>query len=162
MTSAVSDLARVDRTPARDHEDPVASTGKGWPLSSLPESMIAADPPEARGLPRDEVRLLVTHVEDDSVIHTRFTHLPEFLRDGDVIVVNTSATLNAALAARRPNGDEIELHLSQRLSADQWVVELRLPTPRGTEPLRTATVGETIEIPAGGTVNLLSHYTRDH
>lgn len=160
MTSAVSDLSRVDRKSAGG-DDSVAATGKGWPLSSLPESMIATDPPEARGLARDEVRLLVTHVEDDSVIHTRFTHFPEFLREGDVIVVNTSATLNAALAARRPNGEEIELHLSQRLSADEWVVELRLPTLRGTEPLRTATAGETIEIPAGGAVNLLSHYTRD-
>ncbi len=160
MTSVVSELQRVDRKTADGHDESVASAGKGWPLASLAESMIAKDPPEARGLARDEVRLLVTHIEDDSVIHTRFIHFPEFLRNGDVIVVNTSATINAALAARRPNGEAIELHLSQRLSGDEWVVELRRPTLGGTEPLRTATVGETIKIPAGGSVNLVSRYTR--
>ena len=160
MTSAVSDVARVNRKGVDEHDDSIAAAGKGWPLSSLPESMIAKDPPEARGLARDEVRLLVTHIEDDSVVHTHFTHFPEFLRSGDVIVVNTSATINAALSARRPNAEVIELHLSQRLSGDEWVVELRRPTLHGTEPLRTASAGETIEIPAGGTVNLVSHYTR--
>jgi S-adenosylmethionine:tRNA ribosyltransferase-isomerase len=160
MTSAVSELSRVDRKPGSGPDGSADSGGKSWPLSSLPESLVAKEPPEARGLARDEVRLLVTHIEDDSVIHTRFTHLPELLRNGDVIVVNTSATINAALIARRFNGEVIELHLSQRLSGDEWVVELRRRTARGTEPLRTATAGETIEIPAGGTVSLLSHYTR--
>jgi len=161
MTSVVSDLARVDRKPQGGHDSSAASAGKGWSLSSLPESMIAKDPPEARGLARDEVRLLVTHIADDSVIHTRFTQFPDFLRDGDVIVVNTSATINAALAARRRDGEAIELHLSQRLHGDRWVVELRRLTARGTEPLRTARPGEIIETPAGGSVTLLSHYRRN-
>jgi S-adenosylmethionine:tRNA ribosyltransferase-isomerase len=161
MTSGVSDLARVDRKPQGGHDDSPASAGKGWPLSSLPESMIAKDPAEARGLARDEVRLLVTRIEDDSVVHTRFTHFPDFLRNGDVIVVNSSATINASLAARRPGGEAIELHLSQQQHGDRWVVELRRLTARGTEPLHTARAGETIETPAGGSVTLLSHYTRD-
>jgi S-adenosylmethionine:tRNA ribosyltransferase-isomerase len=158
MTAAISDLARVDPNPSEGDGSAIPS-GKSWPLATLPEWMIAKDPPEARGLARDEVRLLVTHIEDDSVVHTRFTHLPDFLRKGDVIVVNTSATINAALTARRPDGEVIELHLSQRLSGDEWVVELRRLTSHGTEPLRTATAGETIEIPAGGTVHLIRHYT---
>ena len=68
---------------------------------TVPESLVAHEPPEARGLARDEVRLLVSSLADDSVVHTRFRGFPEYLRAGDALVVNTSATLNAASPGRR-------------------------------------------------------------
>jgi S-adenosylmethionine:tRNA ribosyltransferase-isomerase len=126
---------------------------------ALPSSLEAHEPPEARGLARDEVRLMVSYLGDDAVTHTRFTSLPSLLRRGDVLVVNESATVNAALPATRASGQRIELHLSQRLSGRQWVVELREPTAdRGTVPLYTAARGETILLPAGASIQLIEPY----
>jgi S-adenosylmethionine:tRNA ribosyltransferase-isomerase len=124
---------------------------------TLPPELEAREPAEARGLARDEVRLMVTF-DDDSVTHTRFTRFPHFVNPGDVLVVNTSATINAALPATRPDGEPVELHLSQRLPGGQWVVELRRLAERGTEPLLTANVGERLALPAGGTAALLAPY----
>ncbi len=67
----------------------------------LPPALAAGEPPEARGLGRDDVRLMVQRVSDDSILHTRFASLPDFLQAGDVLVVNTSATINAAFPAIR-------------------------------------------------------------
>ncbi|MBA2783121.1 MAG: S-adenosylmethionine:tRNA ribosyltransferase-isomerase, partial [Rubrobacteraceae bacterium] len=67
----------------------------------LPQELEAGEPPEARGLRRDEVRLMVSYLNDDSVVHSKFGDLPEFLRAGDTLVVNTSGTMNAALPAER-------------------------------------------------------------
>ena len=108
----------------------------------LPPELEASEPPEARGVARDEVRLLVSYAADDAIVHTRFTSFPDFLRAGDVLVVNTSATVNAALPATRPDGESVELHLSQRLPDGSWSVELRRPVEgRGTLPLLGARAG---------------------
>src|SRR5919112_506804 len=97
----------------------VATTMKNFTLIRLPDSAIpgfrALDftlPPEleARGLARDEVRLMVSYRADDRVIHTQFHDLGAFLEPGDVLVINTSGTLNAALEATRANGQAVELH----------------------------------------------------
>jgi S-adenosylmethionine:tRNA ribosyltransferase-isomerase len=129
------------------------------PLSfTLPASLEAHEPAEARGLERDEVRLMVSFPDDDTMIHTRFTRFPELLREGDVLVVNTSATIDAALHATRLNGERIELHLSQRLPDDHWVVELRRPATHGTERLLTAQAGERIALAEGGLVSLIAPY----
>src|SRR5690349_96211 len=95
----------------------------------LPE-LEAHEPPEARGLTRDEVRLMVSYRSDDRVVHTRFRDLPSFLQAGDVLVINTSGTLNAAIEATRSDGMALELHLSTRLPADLWIVEVRPPDGR--------------------------------
>jgi S-adenosylmethionine:tRNA ribosyltransferase-isomerase len=65
----------------------------------LAPSLEAHEPPEARGLTRDSVRMLVTYRSDDHIVHAHFRDLPLFLAAGDLIVVNTSGTLNAALQA---------------------------------------------------------------
>lgn len=124
----------------------------------LPTSLEAHEPPEARGLARDEVRLMASYTGDDAITHTRFTSLPSLLRRGDVLVVNESATVNAALPAVRHDGERIELHLSQRLPDDRWVVELRRLGEHGTLPLRTAVEGEVLALPAGAHVQLLAPY----
>ena len=49
---------------------------------TLPANLEAAEPPEARGLRRDEVRLLVSDVETDSIEHARFGDLPRWLSAG--------------------------------------------------------------------------------
>ena len=64
----------------------------------------AREPPEARGLARDGVRLLVSRAGGELITHARFRHLPDYLRPGDVVVVNASATINASLDAVREGG----------------------------------------------------------
>ena len=70
---------------------------------TLPPALEAAEPPEARGLARDAVRLMVAR-DGEPLVHTRFRELPRQLRAGDLLVVNESATLPAALDARRADG----------------------------------------------------------
>lgn len=126
----------------------------------LPPELEAGEPPEARGLARDAVRLMVSHYADDRVRHTRFRALPEVLAPGDLLVINTSATLNAALAARRPDGSPAELHLSTQLPAGLWVVELRLPDGVATRPFYHAAPGETLDLPGGASATLLTPHRR--
>ncbi|MDP1847042.1 MAG: S-adenosylmethionine:tRNA ribosyltransferase-isomerase, partial [Solirubrobacteraceae bacterium] len=59
-------------------------------------------PPEARGLARDGVRMLVA--DGDGLTHAHARDLPAHLAAGDVLVVNTSATVPAALAATAADG----------------------------------------------------------
>src|ERR1051326_913407 len=58
----------------------------------LPPELEAGEPPEARGLARDEVRLMVSYRSDNRVVHTRFRELGNFLVEGDLLVINTSGT----------------------------------------------------------------------
>lgn len=127
----------------------------------LPADREAGEPPEARGLARDEVRLLVSHYRDDRLEHARFRDLDRYPRAGDLLAINTSGTLNAAIHARRADGTPLELHLSTRLPADLWSVELRLPDPAGSRPFRGAVAGETLHLPAGGIVTLHTPYRAD-
>jgi S-adenosylmethionine:tRNA ribosyltransferase-isomerase len=134
---------------------------------TLPDSLAAHEPPEARGLARDGVRLLVSRLEDDSISHARFRHFPDFLTSGDLVVVNTSATINASLEAWREGtdvrpGEPIELHLSTPWPEglpNHWVVELRRPSTDGkTSPLLDAQPGERITLHPGATAMLLMPY----
>jgi S-adenosylmethionine:tRNA ribosyltransferase-isomerase len=112
----------------------------------LPEELEAREPPEARGLRRDQVRLLVSYRADDRIIHTRFDELPALLSASDLLVGNVSATLPAALTATRADGAKIALHLSTQLEEQIWAVEAR----------KTAmTAGELLALPGRGTARLL-------
>jgi S-adenosylmethionine:tRNA ribosyltransferase-isomerase len=125
---------------------------------TLPSHLEAAEPPEARGLTRDGVRLLVSHIDTDSIAHSRFRELPQWLSAGDLLVVNTSGTLNAALIARARNGDRFEVHLSTRLPGNLWVIEVRRPGPVASLPFRDGCAGTVYELEAGGCVTLLAPY----
>lgn len=124
----------------------------------LTPELEAHEPPEARGLRRDEVRLLVSNLENDSIEHARFADLPRWLSEGDLLVVNTSATLNAALPATTDEGRPFELHLSTRLPGGLWSVELRQPAEKSSLPFTAAHAGMTLELPAGGRATLLAPY----
>jgi S-adenosylmethionine:tRNA ribosyltransferase-isomerase len=117
----------------------------------LPPGLEAGQPPEARGLARDDVRLLVAG--DSGLRHARFSGLGQFLSAGDVLVINTSATLAAAVDGRRPDGSVVTVHFSTRLDDGSWLVELR-PLGRATGPVTDAQPGERIELPAGAALTL--------
>ena len=131
----------------------------GLPLLNFTMSseLEAGEPPEARGLSRDEVRLMVSHIATNQVVHTRFRHIADFLEPGDVVVINTSGTLNAALPAIRFDGKHYELHLSTHLPANHWVVEMRAyqdNKEKMTTPFYDIQEGESFELPEGARVTL--------
>jgi S-adenosylmethionine:tRNA ribosyltransferase-isomerase len=113
----------------------------------------AHEPAELRGTGRDDVRMIVSDRVTGEVTDTHFRALPEFLRPGDLLVVNTSATLPAALSALRGNGDEIALHWSASLPGGLSVVE-----PRKIE----AHSGEVLTLPGGARATLLAPYRDSH
>jgi S-adenosylmethionine:tRNA ribosyltransferase-isomerase len=124
----------------------------------LPSELEAHEPPEARGLRRDAVRLMVSNLETDSIEHARFADLPRWLSPGDLLVVNTSATINAALPAASDDGGRFELHVSTRLPGGLWSVELRQLSDKGSRPYAEALAGTELRLPAGGRVTLLAPY----
>lgn len=115
----------------------------------LPDELSASAPPEARGLARDEVRLLVA--SPAGVHHTVFSSLGSHLRPGDLLVVNTSGTLPAAVDAVR-GGGPVVVHFSTALDDGSWVVELRAPGG----PLLDGRAGERVELPGGASLTLLA------
>jgi S-adenosylmethionine:tRNA ribosyltransferase-isomerase len=98
---------------------------------TLPADGEAGAPPEDRGLLRDEVRLMA--VRPDGLDHRRFRDLPELLEPGDLVVVNTSATLPARVEARGADDRIVPLHVSTELDDGSWVVEVRRPRNDGPD-----------------------------
>lgn len=118
----------------------------------------ATEPPEARGITRDAVRMLVAYRHDLHTVHVHAHDLPQFLDEGDLVVVNTSGTLAAALDALGEDGTPLVVHLSQRLPADLWLVELRRPNGRATEPWFAEPPGRTLRLVGGGLVHLAARF----
>jgi len=113
----------------------------------LPRELEAATPPEVRGTGRDDVRLLVT--TPHGLTHSHFRRLREFLNPGDLIVLNRSATVPAALEAHRDDHTPVRLHISTRLPADLCIVEAYQTRVNQFERLR---------LPGGGLAELLTPY----
>jgi len=99
----------------------------------LPPDLEASSPPESRGLTRDAVRMMVAYKRDGRLVHSTFALLPAFLDAGDIVVVNTSGTIPAAIDAVASNGTPLVVHLSTQLDDGRWVVEPRRPSGRATE-----------------------------
>ncbi|HZE04566.1 MAG TPA: S-adenosylmethionine:tRNA ribosyltransferase-isomerase [Solirubrobacteraceae bacterium] len=112
----------------------------------LPHGLEATAPPEQRGMRRDDVRLLVADGAAGGLVHARFSELPDLLDAGDLLVINVSQTLPAAVAGVRGDGEPVRIHFSTRAPerGTQWrVVELR--SPDGAVP-QQAEVGERIAL----------------
>jgi S-adenosylmethionine:tRNA ribosyltransferase-isomerase len=114
----------------------------------------ASEPPEAHGVARDRVRLLVA--QPSGINHARFADLGDYLRPGDLLVVNNSATLPAAVDGSR-SGQPIAVHFSTALDHHVWVVELRPPS-NATGHLGDIRVGERIDLPDGAVLVVSSSY----
>jgi S-adenosylmethionine:tRNA ribosyltransferase-isomerase len=113
---------------------------------------------------RDDIALLVSRKGDGALISACFDELSDFLEAGDLLVVNTSATLPAAIPGRL-DGRAMELHLSTSVgeeppasaapSDELWVVEPRTADRR---PLRVQRARARVELPGGGAAELLAPY----
>lgn len=129
---------------------------------SLPPELEASEPPEARGLRRDQVRLMVSNYSTDRIKHASFHDLPKFLNRGDVLVINTSRTRNSALLATRVDGTLLELHLSIHMADDLWTVEVRSLDETGkSKHFEDARAGETLLLPEGISATLIGPYISD-
>lgn len=115
-------------------------------LAAAARLLEATAPPERRGIKRDAVRLLVTNRRLATHDHHRFFNLPAVLRAGDLLVVNDSATLPAALTAVRANGESVALHLATMIDRRIWMVE----------PRATVLCGEELRLPDGGSVVMIA------
>lgn len=82
----------------------------------LPEELIAQTPLERR----DGSRLLVLDKNTGAMQHRHFYELPEFLREGDCLVLNDSRVLPARLIGRRSSGGSVELVLLRDLGGGRW------------------------------------------
>jgi S-adenosylmethionine:tRNA ribosyltransferase-isomerase len=92
------------------------------------------------------------------ILHARFDELGDALDPGDLLVVNVSATVPAALAATRGDGSAIRVHVATRaprLGPSWRVVELR--TADGSRPL-TGRTGEELALPDGARLQLVAPY----
>jgi S-adenosylmethionine:tRNA ribosyltransferase-isomerase len=123
----------------------------------LPPELEASEPPEARGLTRDAVRMLVAHRDTGELVHATFDALPSFLDPGDLVVLNTSGTLPAALDALAADGTRVGIHLSTQLDERHWVVEPRRDGGRWVDgdPPRRLALGE------GACLDLIERYRGD-
>jgi len=119
----------------------------------LPAHLEKGEPPGRR----DEVRLMVGSRSDQQIIDTTFPHLPDFLRSGDVLVINTSATLPAALDATTERGEQVVVHFSSRLPDSNWTVEVRRPQGLGTKPLPDFGGGR-LSLEGGGAITTIARH----
>jgi S-adenosylmethionine:tRNA ribosyltransferase-isomerase len=107
-----------------------------------PAGLAATRPAEARGLKRDEGRLLVSSATGQQ--HVRFIDLKTVLQPGDLLVVNESATLPASLPAQGKIG-EFRLNLSTNYGAGLWLTEPRW-SPAKPGPIDNLVPGEKIQV----------------
>ena len=119
----------------------------------------AAAPPERRGVARDAVRLLVARSPGD-IRHRVFRDLTEELAPGDLVVVNTSATIAAEADATSSTHGPLVVHVATRLDDSTYVVELRT-APDARRAVLDAEPGEIVSLD-GTTLTLLRPYPHDH
>jgi S-adenosylmethionine:tRNA ribosyltransferase-isomerase len=126
------------------------------PEFELPPALEAREPAEARGRGRDDVRLLVSRGSAEPV-HACFRDLPALLEPGDLLVINTSGTLPAALVGRLGERS-VDLHLSGRLPGGDWLAELRRPAWPASLPEPHGREGDLVRLAAGGSARLVTRW----
>ena len=90
---------------------------------NLPPELIAQEPLERR----DEARLMVLDRRAGTIEHSRFYKLGDFLRDGDLLVLNDTRVFPARLFARKPTGGAVELLMVRRVDEPRgaWLALMR-------------------------------------
>jgi S-adenosylmethionine:tRNA ribosyltransferase-isomerase len=128
----------------------------------LPPELEAHEPPEARGTTRDDVRLLVSRTAAGEVGEHRFADLPDLLLPGDLVVVNNSATIPAAVLVTCPpaGAGPLTVHFSTAMAAGDWLVELRAGSGRVTSPVSTGKAGLQLGLPGGAVLTLTERFSQ--
>ncbi len=121
---------------------------------TLASTQEAPAPPERRGIARDQVKLLVAR--PGAIAHRQFRDLADQLDPGDLVVINTSATLPAALAGYRENGRPASVHVSTQLDDGDWVIERRRTD--GSGPTLDGARGDLVFVPEDLVLRLTEPY----
>jgi S-adenosylmethionine:tRNA ribosyltransferase-isomerase len=111
---------------------------------TLPAELEAHEPAEARGLPRD-----------GEISHHAFGGLPELLLPGDLLVVNTSSTVPAAVRI----GGGLAIHFSSSTPHGSWLIELRELRGDSTVPYPGGQPGQALDLPGGAVLTLEDRVT---
>lgn len=82
----------------------------------LPEELIAQTPLE----PRDSSRLLVYNRTTGEVFHRHFRDVGDYLKPGDLLVVNTTKVYPARIFAYTEHGGKVEILLLKRQNLTDW------------------------------------------
>lgn len=126
----------------------------------LPPELEATEPPELRLGRRDAVRMMVS-IGEQAPRHTTARDLASWLRAGDLVVVNTSATVPAAIDATTGDGRAVVVHLSTELPSGLHLVEVRGAAPDGsTRPDPGDFTGSSLRLAGGGSIELLGRMPR--
>ena len=136
----------------------------------LPRMLEAHEPPEARGAARDDVALMVSRSHEGAISHHRFADVPGLLFPGDLLVVNNSGTLPAAVPVTTvlpvdtvwPEDSGLSVHFSTAMPDGAWLIELRLDgglKEHGTVPYRGGREGDQLLLPGGALLRLDRRFT---
>ncbi len=90
---------------------------------NLPQNLIALHPPEQR----DGSRLMLLDRFSGSIAEDMFYNLQDYLRSGDLLVMNDTRVIPARLFGHKPTGGRVEIFLLRRLTAveERWECLLR-------------------------------------
>ncbi|WP_367392543.1 S-adenosylmethionine:tRNA ribosyltransferase-isomerase [Lewinella sp. LCG006] len=124
----------------------------------LPQQLACPLPTEERGIARDEMRLLVSNHDGDDIQHRQFKNLTDYLEKGDVLVVNNSATLAAALPIHLESGQAARLHLSTQLDDIYWLAEIRAVHGNQSKRWRDGVAGQSFQLQAEGQTTLIAPF----
>ncbi|MEJ2469132.1 MAG: S-adenosylmethionine:tRNA ribosyltransferase-isomerase, partial [Campylobacterales bacterium] len=95
---------------------------------TLPEELIATHPAQ----PRDHARLLVYDRATDTLTHSRFDKIEEFLPEGCGIIFNNTKVIKARLYGKKESGGRVELLINRPLDAYRVSVYIRGKMKVGT------------------------------
>ena len=112
----------------------------------IPITSAAAEPPEERGLSRDQTRLMVSFGAKNRITHAKFYEIVDYLLPGDLLVINSSATIPASLPVKNLAGQNFELMLSQKILFGLWIAEINKD---GREAFPGFQSGESFALPGG-------------
>jgi S-adenosylmethionine:tRNA ribosyltransferase-isomerase len=105
----------------------------------LPDDLIAQQPAPERTASR---LMVVSRHSDAPARHTRFAHLPEFLRPGDVLVVNRTRVIPARMFATRADGVRFEVFFLHAIDATRFSA--------WAKPGKKLRAGDVLEVEGGG------------
>lgn len=115
-------------------------------MISPPRELRASLPAELRGMRRDGARLCVVERQSGRISHTTVAHLGEHLASGDLLVVNSSRTLPAALRVDRDGAEQVQLRPGALRDGEWDALAVQVAPPHHNVPLEP---GETLRGPGG-------------
>lgn len=87
----------------------------------LPEELIAQSAAE----PRDNSKLMILNKTEKTTEHKNFYNITDYLKQGDVLVINRTRVIPARLFGKKDSGSILECFLLKRLDLNTWEVLLR-------------------------------------